>query len=102
MLVVDGSDHSWRMGMDTLDTILMFALTILGASSIGYGILQLWKGERPVRRGVGEIIVGVGFCLMGWDLLSGVSLVTGLGAVVCIGGGLLVPAKSRPPTADHG
>lgn len=68
--------------MSTFDIVLVFTLTATGAGCVGYGGFQLSKGTEYRSRALGEILIGTGFLIMGWDLLSGLSLASAFGAVV--------------------
>ena len=81
--------------MPTFDIILVFALTVTGAGSVGHGGFQLSRGPGFRSRGLGEIIIGAGFLIMGWDFLSGISIVSGFGAVVAMIGTAVASGKAR-------
>ena len=85
--------------MSTLDMILMFALTATGAISIGHGLFQVFsKGTEYRTRALGEITVGIGFCMIGWDLLSGLSMVTAFGIMVGMLGTAVATGRTRDAT----
>jgi len=77
--------------MSTFGIAFIIVFTAYGGWSVGVGLLDFRRGLERRNRGIGNILVGVGFLVLGWDGLE--TLLSALGAVIAIAGMLVLPLK---------
>lgn len=79
--------------MSTFDIAIVVLLTALGAGLAGVGSFNLTRGPAFRDHALGQIVVGLGFLVMGYDGLKGLFSVLG---ALTVGVGMALQPLQNP------